>query len=81
MRNFEESSKTQRAAAEEQAVSVRYKVMGHDTFAREDYFVGEFATKEEAEACVRAREERVAKTQDEALRDEFWIVPPSERGE
>lgn len=66
MRNFE-------GAEKENPVSVRYKVMGHDTFAREDYFVGEFATKAEAEACVRVREERVEKTQDAALRDEFWI--------
>jgi tetratricopeptide (TPR) repeat protein len=51
-----------------------WRVMGCDTFAREDYVVGDFPTKAEAEACVRRREAAVA-VQDEPLRDTFWIVP------
>jgi superkiller protein 3 len=51
----------------------RWKVMGRDTFAREDFVVGEFATKAEAEARITQLEERTAKTQDESLRDSFWL--------
>ncbi len=53
-----------------------WKVYGHDTFAREDYFVGEFSTEAEAQDCVRRLEERHAQSQDEPLRDYAWIVPP-----
>jgi hypothetical protein len=54
-----------------------WKVMGRDTFSREDYLVGEFATEEDARKRMRESESRAAKTQDEALRDTYWIVPPS----
>ena len=54
----------------------KWKVMGRDTFAREDYFVGTFVTEEEARECLREREAAVQTTQDEALRDSYWIVPP-----
>lgn len=49
--------------------------MGRDTFARHDYVVGTYATREEAEAELKKREARHVKTQDEALRDELWVVP------
>ena len=51
-------------------------VRGHDTFAREDYFIGAYETRAEAEAVKRAKERRLAEFQDEALRDEVWIVAP-----
>ena len=54
----------------------KWRVMGRDTFAREDFVAAEFATQKEAEEYVRAKEAAVEKTQDEALRDEFWIVRP-----
>ena len=50
--------------------------MGRDTFAREDFVVARFATKHEAEEYVRTREAAAEKTQDEGLRDEYWIVQP-----
>ncbi|MEB3336349.1 MAG: hypothetical protein VKJ46_02735 [Leptolyngbyaceae bacterium] len=53
-----------------------WKVYGHDTFAREDYFVGEFQTEAEANTCLLQHVVRVSQTQDEALRDWFWIQPP-----
>lgn len=46
----------------------QWKVMGCDTFAREDYFVGAFATEEEARKRLRESEAEVEATQDEALR-------------
>jgi hypothetical protein len=54
----------------------KWKVMGRDTFAREDYLVRAFATQQEARDFVRARQAAVEQTQDEDVRDEFWIVPP-----
>lgn len=51
--------------------------MGRDTFSCEDYLVGKFATEKEARARMREGESRAAKTQDEALQDTYWIVPPS----
>lgn len=53
-----------------------WRVYGHDTFAREDYFVGEFDTEAEAREVVRQRLERLAQFQDESLRDEIWVEPP-----
>lgn len=54
----------------------KWIVMSRDTFAREDFVAGRFATEEEARAFIRAKEAAVAKTQDEGVRDEYWIVPP-----
>ena len=53
-----------------------WKVMGYDTFAREEYLVGEYPTRQLAEAAVAAAERRQAEFQDEPLRDQVWIVPP-----
>ena len=53
-----------------------WKVMGRDTFAREDFVAGEFASEEAARAWVRAKEAAIEKTQDEGVRDEYWVVPP-----
>lgn len=50
--------------------------MGRDTFAREDFLVGEFATEEEARKRVRELEAANQGSQDEELRDTYWIVPP-----
>lgn len=53
-----------------------WTVYGHDTFAREDYLIAEFPTEAEAREFVRQREERLAKFQDEPLRDDVWVEPP-----
>ena len=49
--------------------------MARDTFAREDYVVGTYATRELAEAAAREREARHGQHQDEGVRDELWVVP------
>ncbi|MFL5537458.1 MAG: hypothetical protein ACJ8J0_00610 [Longimicrobiaceae bacterium] len=54
--------------------------MGYDTFAREEYLVGEYPTRQLAEAAVAAAELRQAEHQDEPLRDRVWIVPPVDDG-
>jgi len=59
----------------------RWRVMGYDTFARETYCVGEYASEAEARAERERQRRWLAATQDEALRDDLWLVPPSERGE
>ena len=59
--------------------SLRWTLMGRDTFAREDYVVGEYDTAEEAELRLSEREKAVEQTQDESLRDTFWIIPPDSR--
>lgn len=51
-----------------------WKLMGHDTFAREDFVVGTFATRAEAAAALAERERRTASTADESLRDSYWLV-------
>jgi hypothetical protein len=61
---------------DEPAPSGPWTVYGHDTFAREDYFVGEFDTEAEAREFARGRLEELARFQDEALRDEIWVEPP-----
>ena len=53
--------------------SRKWTVMGRDTFAREDFVAGEFATEEAANDFIRAKEAANAKTQDEGLRDEYWM--------
>ena len=53
--------------------SRKWTVMGRDTFAREDFVAGEFATEEAAQDFIRAKEAAIEKTQDEGLRDEYWI--------
>ena len=56
----------------------KWKVMGRDTFAREDFIAGEFASEEAAHDFIRAKEAAIAKTQDPGLRDEYWIQPPKD---
>lgn len=56
-----------------------WRVYGHDTFAREDYFVGEFETEAEAREVARKKLERLGQFQDESLRDEIWVEPPGSR--
>ena len=65
--------------AEMAAPSGPWRVYGHDTFAREDYFIGEFDTEAEAREVVRQKLERLAKFQDEPLRDEIWVERPNSR--
>ncbi|HEX8693827.1 MAG TPA: hypothetical protein VF746_15500 [Longimicrobium sp.] len=55
-----------------------WKVLGYDTFAREEYLVGEYPTRALAEAAACEAERRHAEFQDEPLRDRVWIVPPPE---
>ena len=59
--------------------SRKWTVMGRDTFAREDFVAGEFATEEEANDFIRAKEAAIAKTQDQGLRDEYWIQSSERR--
>ena len=54
----------------------KWKVMGRDTFAREDFVAALFDTEKEAHDFVRSKEIKVEKTQDEGVRDEYWILPP-----
>ena len=56
----------------------RWRVMGYDTFARESYCVGEYASEAEARAELERQRRWLAATQDEALRDEVWLAPPTE---
>jgi len=55
-----------------------WQVRGYDTFAREEYLIGEYPTRQLAEAAADAAERRHAEFQDEPLRDRVWIVPPKE---
>jgi tetratricopeptide (TPR) repeat protein len=64
------------AMAETDAKSGKWKVIGRDTFAREDFVAGEFPSERAAREWVQAREAANEKTQDEGLRDEYWVVPP-----
>jgi len=50
--------------------------MGRDTFAREDFVAGEFPSEQAAREWVQAREVAIEKSQDEGVRDEYWVVPP-----
>lgn len=59
----------------------RWRVMGYDTFARESYLVGEYASEAEARAELERQRRLLAASQDEALRDEVWLIPPEEIGE
>ncbi|HRX70983.1 MAG: hypothetical protein KDJ22_02410 [Candidatus Competibacteraceae bacterium] len=54
---------------------------GYDTFARETYCAGEYASEAEAKAELERQRRLLAATQDEALRDEVWLSPPPEVGE
>lgn len=53
----------------------KWKVMGRDTFAREDFVAALFDTEKEAQDFVRSKEASLEKTQDEGVRDEYWILP------
>ena len=57
----------------------RWRVIGYDTFARESYCVGEYASEAEAQAELERQRRLLAATQDEALRDDVWLVPPPRR--
>lgn len=50
-----------------------YEVWGEDTFARENYLVGAYETREKANKSLKASEQSV-KQQCEELRDTFWIT-------
>lgn len=52
---------------------VMYEVWGEDTFARENYLVGTFETREKANKALKASEKSVL-DQCEELRDTYWIV-------
>ena len=54
----------------------RWRVMGYDTFASESYYVGEYTSETEALAELERQRRLLAATQDEALRDDVWLVPP-----
>jgi hypothetical protein len=55
-----------------------WKLWGFDTFAREKYLVGEFASEDEAQQRKRQLESEVASSQSQDLRDSFWIESPIE---
>lgn len=52
---------------------VMYEVWGEDTFARENYLVGTFETREKANKALKASEKSVL-DQCEELRDTYWMV-------
>ncbi len=56
-------------------------VRGHDTFAREDYYVGAFATRDEAEACVAEKMKLHDHPLTGELADRFFITPPEGQGD
>lgn len=56
----------------------RWHVMSYDTFARETYCIGEYATETEARMELERQRRLLAATQDEALRDEVWLMPLTE---
>lgn len=51
---------------------IDYEVWGRDTFANEDYLVGVFSTRAEADKALR-KSERSVLSQCEELRDTFWV--------
>ena len=55
-------------------------VRGHDTFAREDYYVGAFETREEAESCVAEKMTLHDHEYVGELADSFFITPPEGQG-
>jgi hypothetical protein len=55
-----------------------WKVMGWDTFAREEFFIGEYPTEAEAQAAAERHAQQVSSHQDEALRDGVWVVSPKD---
>lgn len=61
---------------------IDYEVWGRDTFANEDYLVGVFNTRAEADKALR-KSERSALSQCEELRDTFWVeeMTPKRREE
>ena len=52
---------------------IMYEVWGEDTFARENYLVGTYETREKANKALKASERSVLH-QCEELRDTYWIV-------
>lgn len=75
LRELEVARAAYRAHLEANAGDERgWKVMGRDTFAREDFVVGEFPSKAEAEARIAELEARAA-SRGEALRERYWLVP------
>ena len=52
---------------------VMYEVWGEDTFARENYLVGTFETRENANKALKASDKSVLH-QCKELRDTYWIV-------
>ena len=73
-REEREAKEREAKEREAKAARTRWRVMGRDTFAREDYIAGEFATEAEAKQRVAELEARHAATQDEAMRDQVWIT-------
>ncbi len=54
-----------------------WKLYGYDNFAREDYFIAEYATKQEAEQAAEQQRQKLITIQpDESLRDNIWIQAP-----
>jgi hypothetical protein len=54
-----------------------WKVYGGDTFAREDYLIGEFLTEVEAQTKAEQVRQELRQTQSEDLRDTIWVQAPS----
>lgn len=59
---------------EERGARTKWRLLGTDTFAREDYIIGAYDTEAEAKQAMAEHEARHALTQDEALRDTLWIL-------
>lgn len=58
----------------DQPEKVCYEVWGNDTFSNETYFVGLYTTNSSANRAMHRHEEDAKKTQDEEVRDTFWIT-------
>ncbi|MBO4671146.1 MAG: hypothetical protein J5640_04820 [Bacteroidales bacterium] len=58
-----------------QVKSGRYELWSRDTFEGKTYLCGVFSTLEEAQAELE-RQEKASLSQDEMLRDTFWIHLP-----
>lgn len=80
-----------KAAAQEDATALavlqrmggqaaRWRLVGYDTFADEYYDIaGDYATREEAEAAMRAAEAKLAgQPGSPGLRDQVIVLPASE---
>lgn len=68
------------SSAYDEAQRKLWVVRGHDTFAREDYYVGAYATREQAEAVAAEKLKLHDHQYAGELADRFFITPPEGQG-